>query len=355
MPKLNEALDADLGYIQDHTWLLARATTWEAQGLNNSALLRGKELIRAKEWLGKSEGKNPEATALQKDFVDRSVEIEKRNRRVGAAIAAVVVVALVILTTIGVLEGRRATTEERLKVATTERTIAANSYLIGDFEGARDSYKAALEAVRQLEPNTEEWSVFATEDYRSKGVDIANWLANYGQTCAQLRDYDCAEEQLNAAITVDPNGLDPYFLLADVYQVQEEVSSAQDIVQRAGEIYQTLTVPEEEDNFLLLEVRAEGKIAYSDHHYDDVINMFDMQREGFRPDQSGADAGIFSSYFLEMTYYLGRSYEGANEREKACETWQDFVSVAGQAPPTLQLLWMRDMMSYATTANNACK
>jgi hypothetical protein len=50
---LISALDTDLKWVRAHTRLLTRAIEWDANGRNNSFVLRGEDLRAAEQWLRK--------------------------------------------------------------------------------------------------------------------------------------------------------------------------------------------------------------------------------------------------------------------------------------------------------------
>ena len=66
------AVDTDLDWVHDHTRWLVKSRDWEAGGRDRSRLLRGSELAAAERWLAGEAGKQPEPTALQREFVLRS-------------------------------------------------------------------------------------------------------------------------------------------------------------------------------------------------------------------------------------------------------------------------------------------
>src|SRR5215831_2152501 len=67
---LISALDTDLTWVRAHTRLLTRAIEWDANGRNNSFVLRGEDLRAAEQWLAQAPTKkqaNP--TALQGEYL----------------------------------------------------------------------------------------------------------------------------------------------------------------------------------------------------------------------------------------------------------------------------------------------
>ena len=63
---LIEALDADLDWRREHTWLEMRAIEWNNKGQDSSCALRGRDLKEAEAWLEKAAEKEPKPTDLQR-------------------------------------------------------------------------------------------------------------------------------------------------------------------------------------------------------------------------------------------------------------------------------------------------
>jgi WD40 repeat protein len=82
--KLISALDTDLNWVHAHTRLLTRAIEWNANGKNNSFVLRGDDLRSAEQWLAQAgTHKERQPTALQTEYIIASKEDETQ-----AAVAA---------------------------------------------------------------------------------------------------------------------------------------------------------------------------------------------------------------------------------------------------------------------------
>ncbi|UBF30745.1 TIR domain-containing protein (plasmid) [Kovacikia minuta CCNUW1] len=62
-------LDTDQYHVQQHTRLLVRSLEWQKEGQDPGFLLRGKELIDAREWLKLGENKQPQPTDLQRQYI----------------------------------------------------------------------------------------------------------------------------------------------------------------------------------------------------------------------------------------------------------------------------------------------
>src|SRR5919199_3041382 len=79
--KLISAIETDLSYVREHTHLLVQAGEWEKEGRNKSYLLQGSELNKAEQWLAEGESKQPQATALHREYIktSRRVETERED------------------------------------------------------------------------------------------------------------------------------------------------------------------------------------------------------------------------------------------------------------------------------------
>src|SRR4029450_4808664 len=99
--KLISALDTDLTWVRAHTRLLTRAIEWDANGRNNSFVLRGGDLPAAEQWLAQAGAqKERQPTALQTEYIIASRKAAARRQRItlgGVIFALVVAIALAIV------------------------------------------------------------------------------------------------------------------------------------------------------------------------------------------------------------------------------------------------------------------
>ena len=81
--KLISALDTDLNWVRAHTRLLTRAIEWDANGRNNSFVLRGEDLRSAERWLAEAGAqKERQPTALQTEYIIASRKAAARRQRI---------------------------------------------------------------------------------------------------------------------------------------------------------------------------------------------------------------------------------------------------------------------------------
>jgi hypothetical protein len=74
--KLISAVETDLSHVREQTHLLVRARKWDKVGRNKSYLLQGSELKQAEQWLVEGESKQPQATALHREYIKTSRQVE---------------------------------------------------------------------------------------------------------------------------------------------------------------------------------------------------------------------------------------------------------------------------------------
>jgi WD40 repeat protein len=90
LERVIEALDTDLDWAREHTGWLVKSLEWDTERREKSFLLRGSELAAAEAWLGRASGKEPEPTALQREYVAASRLGASRRQRTLLAVAGAV-------------------------------------------------------------------------------------------------------------------------------------------------------------------------------------------------------------------------------------------------------------------------
>ena len=98
---LIRALDTDLKWVRAHTRLLTRAIEWDANGRNNSFVLRGEDLRSAEQWLAEAGAqKERQPTALQTEYIIASRKAAARRQRItlgAVTFGLVVAIALAVV------------------------------------------------------------------------------------------------------------------------------------------------------------------------------------------------------------------------------------------------------------------
>lgn len=131
LERVLEALDTDLGWTREHTRWLVKSIEWETERKERSFLLRGSELAAAEAWLAGAAGKDPEPTALQREYVAASRLASSRRQRtllgVAAGVAAVSLGLLVFaLISRGQAINARNTARSQALAAESETQVAVD-------------------------------------------------------------------------------------------------------------------------------------------------------------------------------------------------------------------------------------
>jgi len=79
--ELLRTLETDPEHLHAHTRYLQRAIEWHQGDRKESLLMRGDDLEQAETWLTQSEGKDPQPTALQREFIHNSRTVEDANQQ----------------------------------------------------------------------------------------------------------------------------------------------------------------------------------------------------------------------------------------------------------------------------------
>src|SRR5882724_334823 len=126
--KLISALDTDLTWVRAHTRLLTRAIEWDANGRNNSFVLRGEDLRSAEQWLAEAGGqKERQPTALQTEYIIASRKAAARRQRITlGAVTFGLVVAIVLAIVAFFAEAKaKAQTKKTSEVASRGNVLLA--------------------------------------------------------------------------------------------------------------------------------------------------------------------------------------------------------------------------------------
>ena len=149
-----EALDTDLAWTRDHTRWLVKALEWEGADRERSLLLRGSELAASEAWLASEAGKEPEPTALQREYVAASrLAASRRQRTLLSAAGAVTAVSLGLLVFALVSRGNAVAASK----ASRSQALAAESQT----QLAVDPERAILLAVAAMRQRITPQATFA--------------------------------------------------------------------------------------------------------------------------------------------------------------------------------------------------
>src|SRR5438093_2296601 len=113
--KLIRALDTDLNWVRAHTRLLTRAIEWNANGRNNSFVLRGEDLRSAERWLAEAGAqKDRQPTALQTEYIIASRKAAARRQRIMLGAVSFVLIVSIILTIVALTQRQQAIAQKNL-------------------------------------------------------------------------------------------------------------------------------------------------------------------------------------------------------------------------------------------------
>ncbi len=93
--RVRTAIEQDIEWLEEHSRLQLRALDWHRKK-ENSLLLRGSDLRRAKKAVAEAEKKDPQPTPLQKTYISHSRRNEKRTWTLWGSTAIVAVLMTVI-------------------------------------------------------------------------------------------------------------------------------------------------------------------------------------------------------------------------------------------------------------------
>ena len=252
MHTLINAIDTDLDHAQFHTRLLVLAKEWNDRDRRNSMLLRGDDLMEAEQWLSTGYGKQPEATALQAEFVTESRRAAQRLRRnvtLGMLAGGVLLSLLLCATVFALLQvgaQTRALEAQQLTAA------AANATAEGAIVAAQDAGNVANDAATREAEAIENESIALTRQSEANALaetndafaltqegeaniaatqaaESANEALAFGETAAAQAtianeaEGNVAMEQTAAAIAID----EASNAQTEAASVQEEADAAQ--------------------------------------------------------------------------------------------------------------------------------
>jgi WD40 repeat protein len=153
IPKLVEAIQTDLGWVQQHTRLLQRATEWNLKDRNNSYLLQGIDLEDGEHWMTQStveQGRR--VMPVQAEYINTSRKLavkRQRNLTIGVGAALVVSVLLAIYAFNQSIEARKSRdqAESSQKIAeASERARATQQVIAEDNARMANAQRSAAEA-----------------------------------------------------------------------------------------------------------------------------------------------------------------------------------------------------------------
>ncbi len=200
VPKLVEAIQTDLGWVQQHTRLLQRASEWVQKKNNKSFLLQGTDLDDGEHWMTEATATaDRQITPLQAEYISNSRKIavqRQRNLTIGVGAALV----LSIFMGIYAFSQRAVAMENEQKAVSNGATAVANEHARATQQViAEENKKIADENARKAKAQR---SAATAKIYQDKAgeLDISTLLAV--DAYQQLPDLLEAENILRQNITL---------------------------------------------------------------------------------------------------------------------------------------------------------
>jgi tetratricopeptide (TPR) repeat protein len=142
---LIRALDTDLKWVRAHTRVLTRAIEWDANGRNNSFVLRGEDLRSAERWLAEAGAqKERQPTALQTEYIIASRKAAARRQRITLGAVTLALVVAIALAVVAFFARQDALKQEAKAKDQTKKTSEAASR--GTVSLARNSQEGGKNA-----------------------------------------------------------------------------------------------------------------------------------------------------------------------------------------------------------------
>lgn len=138
LPKLVEAIQTDLIWVQQHTRILQRATEWDHKNRNNSYLLQGSDLEDGERWMTESAViAERDVIPLQAEYISESRKNAVRHQRnltIGVGVAMVVSIALGIFALLqwGAAEDNAELARSNMAIAIANEKIAITQQAIAE-------------------------------------------------------------------------------------------------------------------------------------------------------------------------------------------------------------------------------
>ncbi len=122
--ELNAILDLHLEHTKEHTRLLTRAIEWDQKGRMRAHLLRGREVEEAALWLAQAQGKHPNPTQRQTEYIIASRQNQRRTILIVlGGVATALVVSLVLATWAGITSIQLRSTSNELRFAAATQAV----------------------------------------------------------------------------------------------------------------------------------------------------------------------------------------------------------------------------------------
>jgi WD40 repeat protein len=151
--KLVSAFDTDLTWVRAHTRLLTRAIEWDANGRNNSFVLRGEDLRAAEQWLAQAGAqKERQPTALQTEYIIASRKASARRQRITLGAVTFGLIVSIVLAVVAFFARHKAVEQEAKAKAETSRSEYLRALSLVE-DGDADQALRSLARSLELDPS----------------------------------------------------------------------------------------------------------------------------------------------------------------------------------------------------------
>jgi len=129
VPKLIDAIQTDLGWVQQHTRLLQRASEWDVKSRNKSYVLQGTDLEEGEHWMTESttsEGRS--VVPVQAEYISTSRKVAvQRQRNLTSGIGIMLVISMLL--GIYAFQQRSVALENEKNAINSQQTAVANEHI----------------------------------------------------------------------------------------------------------------------------------------------------------------------------------------------------------------------------------
>lgn len=170
IPQLVNAIQTDLGWVQQHTRLLERSGEWERKNRSNSFLLQGEDLEDGEKWMTAStENKSREVIPLQAEYISTSRKnAVQRQRNLTLGIGLIMVIS-VLLGIFALFQWQSAV--ESRKEAELSAAAAAASEKVALEQKAFAEEQRALAEQKEIEAKAQK-SAAQAEIYKERPSEL---------------------------------------------------------------------------------------------------------------------------------------------------------------------------------------
>ncbi len=145
LPKLVAAIQTDLGWVQQHTRLLQRATEWDQKSRNNSYVLQGSDLEDGEKWMiASTASAGRDVVPLQAEYISTSRKVSVQRQRNLMVSISLVMILSVIMGIFALVQWNRASENEQQAKNSAATAVANGNYAATQQAIAQENAQLAL-------------------------------------------------------------------------------------------------------------------------------------------------------------------------------------------------------------------